>query len=88
VNNADACLKFGLSAPKKVAKKSSHHGKRPVRFQYATQAAALPPTFLLFVSDPRGVRVAYRRYLVNQIREMYGFVGTPIRLVLKGKRAS
>ncbi|MBI2883421.1 MAG: ribosome biogenesis GTPase Der [Candidatus Methylomirabilis oxyfera] len=63
------------------------HGKRPVRFHYATQAAALPPTFLLFVSDPRGVRVAYRRYLVNQLRAAYGFVGTPIRLVLKGKRA-
>jgi GTPase len=62
------------------------HGKRPVRFQYATQAAAVPPTFLLFVSDPRGVRVAYRRYLVNQLRAAYGFVGTPIRLVLKGKR--
>ncbi|MDD5559696.1 ribosome biogenesis GTPase Der [Candidatus Methylomirabilis sp.] len=61
------------------------HGKRPVRFHYATQAASLPPTFLLFVSDPRGVRVAYRRYLVNQIRAAYGFVGTPIRLVLKGK---
>src|SRR5574337_794261 len=64
------------------------HGKRPVRFHYATQAVSLPPTFLLFVSDPRGVRVAYRRYLVNQIRETYGFIGTPIRLVLKGKRAS
>ncbi|WP_337286721.1 ribosome biogenesis GTPase Der [Candidatus Methylomirabilis sp.] len=63
------------------------HGKRLVRFHYATQAAALPPTFLLFVSDPRGVRVAYRRYLVNQIRAAYGFVGTPIRLVLKGKDA-
>ncbi|HWQ69008.1 MAG TPA: ribosome biogenesis GTPase Der [Patescibacteria group bacterium] len=62
------------------------YGKRPVRFHYATQAAALPPTFLLFVSDPRGVRVAYRRYLVNQLRAAYGFIGTPIRLVLKGKR--
>ena len=62
------------------------HGKRPVRFHYATQAASLPPTFLLFVSDPRAVRVPYRRYLVNQLRAAYGFVGTPIRLVLKGKR--
>lgn len=63
------------------------HGKRPVRFHYATQAASPPPTFLLFVSDPRGVPVAYRRYLVNQLRAAYGFVGTPIRLVLKGKSA-
>jgi GTP-binding protein len=64
------------------------YGKHPIRFHYATQAASLPPTFLLFVSDPRGVRVAYRRYLVNQLRAAYGFIGTPIRLVLKGKRGS
>lgn len=61
------------------------HGKRPVRFSYATQAANPPPTFLLFVSDPRGVRVAYRRYLVNKLRAAYAFIGAPIRLVLKGK---
>lgn len=61
------------------------YGKRPVRFNYATQAVNPPPTFLLFVSNPRGVRVAYRRYLVNQLRAAYGFVGTPIRLVMKGK---
>jgi len=62
------------------------HGRRPIRFHYATQAAGPPPTFLLFVSDPRGVPVPYRRYLVNQLREAYGFVGAPIRVVFKGKR--
>ena len=63
------------------------YGKRPVRFSYATQAANPPPTFLLFVSDPRAVRVAYRRYLVNQLRAAYDFTGAPIRLVMKGKSA-
>ncbi len=63
------------------------HGKRPIRFHYTTQAAGPPPTFLLFVSDPRGVSVPYRRYLINKLRESYGFVGTPIRVVFKGKRA-
>ncbi|MBI2902327.1 MAG: ribosome biogenesis GTPase Der [Candidatus Methylomirabilis oxyfera] len=62
-------------------------GKRPVRFRYATQVGGPPPTFLLVVSDPRGVPVSYQRYLINQLRETYGFVGTPIRLVLKAKRA-
>ena len=62
------------------------HGRRPIRFHYATQAAGPPPTFLLFVSDPTGVPVPYRRYLVNQLREVYRFVGTPIRVVFKGKR--
>ncbi|MBZ0170240.1 MAG: hypothetical protein K8F29_12465 [Kofleriaceae bacterium] len=37
------------------------------------------------MSNPRAVRVPYRRYLVNQLRAAYGFIGTPIRLVLKGK---
>ncbi len=62
-------------------------GRRPIRFHFATQAAGPPPTFLLFVSDPRGVPVQYRRYLVNQLREAFGFAGTPIRLVFKGRRA-
>jgi len=60
-------------------------GKRPIRFHYATQAAGPPPTFLLFVSDPRAVPVLYRRYLVNQLREAFGLAGAPIRLVLKEK---
>ena len=61
-------------------------GRQPIRFQYATQAAGPPPTFVLFVSHPRSVPVMYRRYLVNRLREAYGFIGAPIRLVLKGKR--
>jgi len=61
-------------------------GRRPVRFHFATQAAGPPPTFLLFVSDPGAVPVAYQRYLVNQLREAFGFTGAPIRLIFKGKR--
>ncbi len=63
------------------------HGRRPIHFHYATQAAGPPPTFVLLVSDPRSVPVSYRRFLVNRIREAYEFVGTPIRLILKRKRA-
>jgi GTP-binding protein len=62
-------------------------GKRPVRFRYATQAVGTPPTFTLVVSDPRGVPVSYRRYLINQLREAYGFLGSPIRLHLRTKRS-
>jgi GTP-binding protein len=62
-------------------------GNREIRFRYAMQAAGSPPTFLLVVSDPQKVPASYRRYLVNQLRGAYGFVGTPIRLVLKTKRA-
>jgi GTP-binding protein len=59
---------------------------RPVRFHFATQAAGPPPTFLLFVSDPGAVPASYERYLINRLREAFGFGGTPIRLVFKGKR--
>jgi GTP-binding protein len=63
-------------------------GGRPIRFHFATQAAGPPPTFLLFVSDPGAVPVAYQRYLVNQLREAFGFAGAPIRLAFKGKRSA
>ena len=62
-------------------------GNREIRFRYAMQAAGPPPTFVLVVSDPQKVPASYRRYLVNQLRRAYGFVGTPIRLVLRAKRA-
>ena len=54
---------------------------------YATQAAVAPPTFVIFVNDPELIHFSYRRYLENQIRAEYGFLGTPIRIVLR-QRAS
>jgi len=53
---------------------------------YATQIDVFPPTFVVFVSDPRAVDNAYRRYLANQLRREYGFVGTPIRILVRRRR--
>lgn len=53
---------------------------------YATQIGVRPPTFVVFVKDVRAVDHTYRRYLANQLREKYGFVGTPIRIVARKKR--
>ncbi len=53
---------------------------------YATQIGVFPPTFVVFVSDPRAVDNAYRRYLANQLRREYGFVGTPIRILVRRRR--
>jgi len=57
-------------------------GHQP-KFLYATQAGSTPPTFVIFASDAAGVHFSYRRYLDNQLRAAFGFVGTPIRLVIR-----
>jgi GTPase len=59
-------------------------GKRAKIF-YATQAAISPPTFVFFASDASAVHFSYRRYLENRLREMFGFDGTPIRLVFRDR---
>jgi GTP-binding protein len=61
------------------------HKKRPVKFYYASQVATRPPTFLFSVNRADGVKPSYRRYLVNKLRETYGFEGTPIKTVLRGR---
>ncbi|MDO5725411.1 MAG: ribosome biogenesis GTPase Der [Tissierellia bacterium] len=56
------------------------------KIYYATQIAIRPPKFLLHVNDPLLIHFSYTRYLENQIRDNFGFLGTPIILELK-KRA-
>jgi len=74
-----------------LEKAVAHHGPpaargRNVNFYYLTQAAVRPPTFLIFTNQPAGVHFAYRRYLINRLREAEDFVGTPIRLIFKGRQ--
>jgi GTP-binding protein len=57
----------------------SSQGKQ-LKIYYATQAEANPPTFVFFTNDAKLVHFSYRRYLENQIRQAFGFIGTPIRL--------
>jgi GTP-binding protein len=59
---------------------------RVVKLFYGTQVRSDPPTFMVYVNDPALVHFTYLRYLENQIRAEYGFLGTPIRIVLKGRR--
>ena len=61
--------------------------RRPIRFFYATQTGAAPPTFILFCTDPAAVRESYRRYLENSLREAFGLEGVPLRLRLRARRA-
>jgi GTP-binding protein len=61
-------------------------GSGAIKFLYATQVGVRPPTFALFGNAPDSVGTAYRRFLENRLRESFGFEGTPIRLVLRGRR--
>ncbi len=53
---------------------------------YAAQVGIRPPTFVVFVKDIEAVDFTYRRYLANQLREEYGFIGTPIRVLARKRR--
>lgn len=58
-------------------------GGRRIKLRYMTQAKTRPPTFVAFCSRPDEVPAAYRRYLVNGMREDFGLAGTPLRLFLR-----
>ena len=59
---------------------------RSLRIYYGTQVRNDPPTFMLYVNDPELGHFTYLRYLENQFRKHYPFIGTPIRLVMKKRR--
>jgi GTP-binding protein len=63
----------------------SARGKQ-LRVYYVTQADVRPPTFVFFVNDPALVHFTYLRYLENQLRKQFGFEGTGIRLVFRGRQ--
>ncbi|MEO8082389.1 MAG: ribosome biogenesis GTPase Der [Ardenticatenales bacterium] len=56
---------------------------RPLKIKYATQVSTAPPHFVLFVNDTELVHFSYERYVINQIRERFGFAGTPIKLTFR-----
>lgn len=60
----------------------SDKGRR-LKIYYMTQSSIKPPTFVLFCNDIRLFHYSYQRYIENQIREAYGFSGTPIRIVVR-----
>ena len=57
-------------------------GKR-LRLYYITQVAVKPPTFVIFVNDKELMHFSYTRYIENQIRETFGFKGTPLRFIIR-----
>jgi GTP-binding protein len=53
---------------------------------YATQSDVRPPTFVFFCNDPELLHFSYRRYLENRLRQAFGFEGTGLKLVFRGRR--
>ncbi len=62
-----------------------HKAGKQLKFLYATQASIDPPTFVFFVNDRRLVHFTYERYLENQLRRRYGYLGTPLKLVFRSR---
>jgi GTP-binding protein len=63
---------------------SLHKGRR-LKFFYASQVAVKPPTFVCFVNYPEAVHFSYKRYLVNQLRQMIPLNLTPVNLYFREK---
>ena len=60
-------------------------GKR-LRLYYITQVSVKPPTFVIFVNDKELMHFSYTRYLENQIREAFGFRGTPLKFIIRERK--
>ncbi len=63
----------------------THPSGKHARIYYITQAAVNPPTFVFFCNQPSLITENYRKYLHNQLREMFSFTGASLRLVFKGR---
>ncbi len=62
------------------------HAGRQLKIYYGSQVRVDPPTFVLHVNDPKLFHFSYMRYLENQFRETYGFLGTPIKIIAHGHK--
>ena len=60
----------------------SDKGKQ-LRLYYITQVSVKPPTFVIFVNDKELMHFSYTRYIENQIRDAFGFAGTPLKFIIR-----
>ena len=58
---------------------------RKVKIYYVTQASSSPPTFILFTNQTKRLHFSYERFLENQLRKRFDFIGTPIRFLQRLK---
>lgn len=60
---------------------------RRLKIYYMTQAAVKPPTFIIFVNSKKLMHYSYTRYLENRLRDAFGFAGTPLKFIIREKKA-
>lgn len=63
----------------------SHKGKQ-LKIYFMTQADVKPPKFIIFVNDVELMHFSYLRFIENKLRESFGFEGTPLKLIVKGRK--
>ena len=63
----------------------SERGRR-LKIYFTTQPDVKPPTFIFFVNDPEIMHFSYLRFLENRLRESFGFEGTPLKLITRGRK--
>ncbi len=63
----------------------SDKGKR-LKLYYITQVSVKPPTFVIFVNDKELMHFSYTRYIENKVREAFGFMGTPLKFIIRERK--
>ena len=63
-------------------------GSKHVRILYAAQVGVAPPSFVFFTNVATTFHFSYQRFLINQLREKFGFIGTPIRIQVRRRKAT
>jgi GTPase len=63
-------------------------GRKHVRIMYAAQIGIAPPSFVFFTNVATTFHFSYERFLINKLRETFGFVGTPIRIQVRRRAKS
>lgn len=70
----------GFLASVKLKVPPPSRGEKQLKIYYATQSGVAPPSFTIFVNDASLVKPNYRKFLTRELREEYGFWGSPLRL--------
>jgi GTPase len=69
---------------------TTHHPPTPsgraVKIHYCTQSNVRPPTFVFFTNHPDYITPSYQRYLANQLRADFNFIGSPLRILFRGQK--
>lgn len=73
-----------LSQAIAITQPPSDKGKR-LKIYYMTQVKTRPPTFVIFVNSKQLMHFSYTRYIENHLRKQFGFVGTPIHMIIREK---